>query len=210
MRAKRLDQRRVRQPALADLDTATDEWRAAAAYHCGPHLSKQPGLADSRLTPDQHQPGPGATGNLGKRRQEKLELTASTNQIRARHPAAPHDVEQSMPPEMVFCPKCGDATLRRDGGLTRLATRGSGESTARESQAKRLSKATDKAYFVRRLRARAGTVVAPGPRFFVHASVMYVRRAGYGAGCGFAAADRRGCLPCVIVRPGAPGAGAEG
>ena len=49
--------------------------------------------------------------------------------------------------------------------------RGSGESTARESQAKRLSKATDKAYFVRRLRARAGTVVAPGPRFCVNASV---------------------------------------
>ena len=44
-------------------------------------------------------------------------------------------------------------------------SRSSGESTARESQAKRLSKVTDKAYFVRRLRARAGTVVAPGLRF---------------------------------------------
>jgi hypothetical protein len=29
----------------------------------------------------------------------------------------------------------------------------------------RLSKVTDEAYFVRRLRARAGTVITPGPRF---------------------------------------------
>ena len=56
--------------------------------------------------------------------------------------------------------------LRPDWGLARVLLRGSGKSTARKSQAKRLSKATDKAYFVRRLRPRAGTVVAPGPRFF--------------------------------------------
>ena len=102
MLAKRLDQRRVRQPALADLDPATDQWPAPAAHHCGPHLSKEPGLAHARLTPDQHQTGPGATGNLGKRRQEKLEFTAPTDEIRARHPAAPHDVEQSMPPKSVL------------------------------------------------------------------------------------------------------------
>lgn len=41
----------------------------------------------------------------------------------------------------------------------------SGERTARESQATRLSKVTDKAYFARRLRARAGTVVTPGSHF---------------------------------------------
>ncbi len=82
---------------------------------------------------------------------------------------------------------------------------------------------------MRRLRARAGTVVAPGPRFFcavgeelVPSSLRrpvggqsaaftlkrHVRRGGYRSGCGFAAARR--CLLCAAVRPGAQGAGAEG
>ena len=40
------------------------------------------------------------------------------------------------------------------------------ERSPRKPSAKRLSKVTDKAYFVRRLRAKAGKVVTPGPVFF--------------------------------------------
>ena len=45
------------------------------------------------------------------------------------------------------------------------------EQGSRKPKRAGLLKATDEAYFVRRLRARAGTVVAPGPRFLVNASV---------------------------------------
>ena len=93
--------------------------------------------------------------------------------------------------------------LRPDCGLARVLIRGSGESTARESQAKRLSKVTDKAYFVRRLRARAGTVVAPGPHFLC--VVVGARRFALdprvaGSGCGlYTQATSRPArwLPCM-------------
>jgi hypothetical protein len=94
-----------------------------------------------------------------------------------------------------------------------------------KAKAKRLSKATDKAYFVRRLRARAGTVVAPGPRFVSpvpaearsihftgelgHRDSTFttgrhrVRLAVYRAGCGFTAAD---AVQVPALRGGATGA----
>jgi hypothetical protein len=94
--------------------------------------------------------------------------------------------------------------LRPDCCLARVLVRGSGESTARESQAKRLSKATDKAYFVRRLRARAGTVVAPGPHFFLRggrcSSLPPETLESPGRGCGlYTQATSRPArwLPCM-------------
>ncbi len=75
---------------------------------------------------------------------------------------------------VTVCPRCFSLKLRnrppdrlaiRVGGrcIVLLAVR---EGARRaKAKAKRLPKATDEAYFVRRLRARAGTVVAPGPRF---------------------------------------------
>ena len=98
-----------------------------------------------------------------------LDLSVGEVGVRGRRRAPGHG---GLGSEVAFSPKCGNAVridLRLCACRRYGADCGSGERPARESQAKRLSKVTDEAYFARRLRAGAGTVVALEPRFFSRA-----------------------------------------
>ena len=98
-----------------------------------------------------------------------LDLSVGEVGVQGRRRAPGHG---GLGSEVAFSPKCGNAVridLRLCPRRRYGADCGSGERPARESQAKRLSKATDEAYFARRLRAGAGTVVALEPRFFARA-----------------------------------------
>ena len=98
-----------------------------------------------------------------------IDLSVGEVGVRGRRRAPGHG---GLGSEVAFSPKCGNAVridLRLCARRRYGADCGSGERPARESQAKRLSKATDEAYFARRLRAGAGTVVALEPRSFSRA-----------------------------------------
>jgi hypothetical protein len=83
--AQQLNQRRVRDRRLAELYTAADRGKHPVLPGPCAQLPDQPGLADTRIASEQHDPRPASLGRAG-RIVRSLQLIGTSDQRRAGHP----------------------------------------------------------------------------------------------------------------------------